>query len=214
MNRVCINKCMRGHKPDCAETETHRSCNPVEATRGLLCERCFEQLRNALNDAPAVILHLRSIYGSLSAPSSDGSQKTRREPPVPINLSAFEMSEKVYELIVGERIRLQDSPARIVSKMSQVIDTILQTFDDFVNRNSVEHVFGIVRIVRAAKSLFPIEEKIQKTAMPCPECDLRTIYTPPQAFGDSMRVSCEACGFEVPPDKIAFYAHLAEKENR
>lgn len=214
MNRVCINDCMAGHRPECEETETHRSCLPREATRGLLCEKCFDSLREALLDAPDIIFHLRNIFGSLSSPSNDGSQKVRREPPAPINLSAFELSESIFELIVGSKIRIQDRPTKVSAKVALAADEKLTMFEIFVNQTDVKQIMPLVKMVKAAKRIFPTEEKEQMTAMPCPECDLRTIYSPPKNFGDSMRVSCSSCGFEVPPDKIAFYAHLAEKEKR
>lgn len=211
VNRVCINECMKGHRAECEETETHKSCQPAEATRGLLCEKCFESLQSALTDAPEIVHHLRNIFGILSSRAKDGSKRTRREPPAPINLSAFELSENIFETIVGIKIKSKDSASHVVSELSKSVDEKLQSFESFVNDAEVKHVLPVIKIVRAAKKLFPMSEVEQKTAMPCPECDLLTIYTPPQSFGDTMKVSCQSCGFEVPPDKIAFYAHLAEK---
>jgi len=209
--RVCINDCKIGHKPDCETTENHKSCQEVEATRGLVCEKCYNELRDALIQSSDLVYHLRSIYGILRSRSTDGSQKVKKEPPAPFNLSAYELSEDIYKTVTGRTILVNATPAGIAAQVGQESDRLLSIYDTVVNRADVKELSKLIKLIKTGRKIYPLEEEIRVTAMPCPECDLKTIYTPPQHLGDIIKVSCVACGFEVPPDKIAFYAHLAEK---
>lgn len=201
--RPCINECKINPKSEIPEYR--------EATRGLLCETCYSELRDALSLAPEIVYHLRSIYGALSGHSTDGSQKVKREPPAPLNLSAFELSENIYRTLVGNKIPMKSTPVSVAAAVSEKTNQSLSVYDVIVNLDSVKEMSRVIKMIKTARKVYPLHEEIRKTAMPCPECNLLTVYTPPQHLGDVLKVSCEACGFEVPPDKIAFYAHLAEK---
>jgi hypothetical protein len=201
--RPCINECKVNNK---SETVEYR-----DATRGLVCENCYTELRDSLLLAPDIVHHLHSIYGGLSGHSSDGSQKIKREPPAPLNLSAFELCENIYRTLVGNAISIQATSTSVAAVISEKVNKSLSIFDVVVNLETVKEMSKVIKLVKTARKLYPLHEEIRKTAMPCPECNLLTVYTPPQHLGDVLKVACEACGFEVPPDKIAFYAHLAEK---
>lgn len=201
--RPCINECKINSKSEIPEYR--------EATRGLVCENCYSELRDSLLLAAEIVFHLRSIYGALSGHSSDGSQKIKREPPAPLNLSAFELSENIYRTLVGNKIPISATPASTGAAVSEKTNELLSVYDVVTNQDSVKELSKVIKMVKTARLIYPMHEEIRKTAMPCPECNLLTVYTPPQHLGDVLKVSCEACGFEVPPDKIAFYAHLAEK---
>lgn len=209
--RNCINECKSGHLPDCQETETHRACAYAQATNGLLCERCYSQLRDALMESPDQVFYLRSLFGILRSRSADGSQKIKKEPPAPLNLSAYELSEDIFKLIVGYPVPVAMTASATAAKVHENVDRLLTNFHVITNRQDVKLLSKLIKLIRTAKKIYPTEDPIRTTAMPCPQCDLKTIYTPPQHLGDVIRVSCTACGFEVPPDKVAFYAHLAEK---
>lgn len=208
--RTCINNCKTGHAADCEETETHKACLPREATNGYLCERCYILLRDALRDATGVIFHLRSVYGVLNSRTADGSQRVKREPPAPLNLTAYDLSERIYQVLIGHSIPLCDRPTTVAAAVNKIVNEHLYVYDTTVNLKSVEQMFELVKLVNQASKMFPMSEPVRVTAMPCPECDRRTIYTPPGEFGAEMVVSCTVCGFVVSPDKVAFYAFMAE----
>jgi len=208
--RTCINNCKTGHATDCEETETHKACLPREATHGFLCDTCYVRLRQALQDTTGVIFHLRSVYGVLNSRTSDGSQRVKREPPAPLNLTAYELSEQIYKTLLGTAIPLCAHPVTVAAAVNKITDEHLSVYDVTVNLKTVEQMFDLVKLVNQALKMFPINEPVRVTAMPCPECDRRTIYTPPGEFGAEMVVSCSVCGFVVPPDKVAFYAYMAE----
>jgi len=208
--RTCINECKTGHAVECEETETHKACLPREATHGYLCDTCYVRLRQALQDTTGVIFHLRSVYGVLGSRTSDGSQRVKREPPAPLNLTAYELSEQIYLVLVGQRIPLAARPTTVGAAVNKITDEHLSVYDVTVNSISVVRLFELVKLVNQALKMFPMSEPVRVTAMPCPECDRRTVYTPPQEFGAEMVVSCSVCGFVVPPDKVAFYAYMAE----
>lgn len=212
--RTCINECKAGHLEDCQETETHRACAYAEATKGMVCEKCYNHLKNALLEAPDQVYYLRQIFGILRSHSTDGSQKIKKEPPAPMNLSAYELAEDIYKLIVGRPILVELTPAGIAAQVHNAVDRLIGTYDVVTNLAEVKELSKLIKLIRTARKIYPTEDPIRTTAMPCPQCDLKTIYTPPQHLGDVIRVSCTACGFEVPPDKVAFYAHLAEKNRR
>lgn len=201
--RPCINECKINPKTEIPEYR--------EATRGLLCENCYSELRDALLQTSEIVFHLRSIYGALSGHSTDGSQKVKKEPPAPLNLSAFELSENIYRTLVGNKIPMKLTPAGTAAVVSEKVNAMLSVYDVVANQDAVKDLSKVIKMVKTARMIYPLHEEIRKTAMPCPECNLLTVYTPPQHLGDVLKVTCEACGFEVPPDKIAFYAHLAEK---
>jgi predicted RNA-binding Zn-ribbon protein involved in translation (DUF1610 family) len=67
-------------------------------------------------------------------------------------------------------------------------------------------------LLKTAKKSFPTREEKRATALPCPVCNKRTIYVPPQFEGDNLEVVCFDCGFKIPPEKMEFYALLAERE--
>jgi len=208
--RTCINNCKTGHATDCEETETHKACLPREATHGFLCDTCYVRLRQALQDATGVIFHLRSVYGVLGSRTTDGSQRVKREPPAPLNLTAYELSEQIYKTLLGTAIPLCAHPVTVAAAVNKITDEHLSVYDVTVNLKTVEQMFDLVKLVNQALKMFPINEPVRVTAMPCPECDRRTVYTPPGEFGSEMSVSCTVCGFVVPPDKVAFYAHMME----
>lgn len=208
--RTCINNCKTGHAVECEETETHKACLPREATHGYLCDTCYVRLRSALQDATGVIFHLRSVYGVLGSRTADGSQRVKREPPAPMNLTAYELSEQIYKVLTGNTIPLCAKPTTVGAVVNEKVTEHLFEYDSTVNSIAVIRLFELVKLVNQALKMFPISEPVKVTAMPCPECDRRTVYTPPQEFGLEMVVSCTVCGFVVPPDKVAFYAFMAE----
>lgn len=199
---------------------TSRACvnghsQPVEATYGYLCDTCIDNLRWTLQKAPAALRHLREVYtlrrnGSLE----DETQPLKKDPPAPFNLDAFQLAEDIWLSLTGKYIPATTNHTQMYSMAYNKCQDIHTGLDAAVNKKEIIYLLPIIKLLREALYRYPLEEKPRVTLLPCPECNLKTVYTPPQAFEDQLQVKCHSCGFTIPPEKMEFYAHLAEMEQR
>ena len=199
MTKACVN--------------SHRT--PVEAHHGFLCDDCLGNLRWALQKAPGALQHLREVYvlrrtGDLE----DETRPLKKDPPAPFNLDAFQLAEDMWIAITGHYIPTHWNHAVMYSQAYNACQDIHQDLRAVVNKKEVIYLLPLINLTRLALYRYPLEEKPRATLLPCPECDQKTIYTPPQAFEDDLEVKCHACGFTIPPEKMEFYASLAEQERR
>lgn len=188
------------------------SDGPIEATRGVLCERCFEGIEKALDEVEAVMLHLRDVYSMLPARSEDGSQRVAKDPPAPLNLHALQLTEQITYAILERYIGSGLSGAETAEIIGDEAMKIQKNLLQVANSRQVVSLLPLPRLIRHANQAFPRQERSRVTALPCPQCNKRTIYTPPEARGDNLEVVCFDCGFRIPPEKMEFYANLAERE--
>lgn len=184
----------------------------VEANNGYLCSNCYSNLRTTLQNAPEALQHLREVYVMRPALELNGSKPIKRDPPAPFNLDAWQIAEEMWQALTGKYIPLEWNHLRVYAEAQDLCQHMHQHLDDVVNRKEVIYLMPLVKLTRLANYRYPREEKPRPTLLPCPECNQRTIYQPPTEFGSSLEVKCQACGFAIPPEKMEFYAHLAERE--
>ena len=184
----------------------------VEATHGFLCSNCYDNLRWAFQKAPAALQHLREIYVLRPSLELDGSKPIKRDPPAPFNLDAWQIAEEMWQSLTGDYIPLEWNHMVLYGEAWNKCQELHQKIDELANRKEVTYLMPLVKLTRLALYRYPLEEKPRPTLLPCPECNQRTIYQPPSEFGDNLEVSCQNCGFAIPPEKMEFYANLAERE--
>jgi len=185
---------------------------PVEANNGYLCAMCFDNLRKALQDAPRALQHLREIYVMRPPLEIDGTKPLKKDPPAPFNLDAFQLAEDMWQAITGEYIPVAWNHIQLYGKATTACQALHQDIDNLSNKKEVVYLMPLIKTLRTALYRYPLEEKTRATLLPCPSCNFKTIYTPPEAFGDDLEIKCHNCGFIIPPEKMEFYANLAERE--
>lgn len=185
----------------------------VEATHGFLCSNCYDNLRWALQKAPAVLQHLREVYVLRPPLELDGPKPLKRFPPAPFNLDAWQIAEEMWQAITDQYIPLDWNHQVLYGEAWAKCQDLHQKIDVITNKKEIIYLMPLIKLTRLGLYRYPLEEKARSTLLPCPECNQRTIYQPPVEFGDSLEVKCHNCGFEIPPEKMEFYARLAEKIN-
>ena len=185
---------------------------PVEANNGFLCSNCYNHLRWALQKAPEALQHLREVYVMRSPIEIDGAKPQKKEPPAPFNLDAWQIAEDMWQAITGKYIPVSWNHIVLYGQAFAECQELHQKLDEVVNRKEVIYLMPLVKLTRTALYRYPLEELPRSTLLPCPQCNQRTIYQPPREFGDTLEVSCQNCGFTIPPEKVEFYANLAERE--
>ena len=185
---------------------------PVEASNGFLCANCYSNLRWALQKAPGALQHLREVYVMRSPIEIDGAKPQKKEPPAPFNLDAWQIAEDMWQALTGQYIPVSWNHFVLYGHAFDKCQELHQKLDEIVNRKEVIYLMPLVKLTRLGLYRYPLEELPRATLLPCPQCNQRTIYQPPVHYGDNLEVSCQNCGFTIPPEKIEFYANLAERE--
>jgi len=185
---------------------------PVEANHGYLCSNCYTNLRTALQRAPEALQHLREVYVLRAPLDLEGTKPQKKEPPAPFNLDAWQIAEDMWQSLTGEYIPVSWNHQVLYGHAFDKCQEIHQHLNDVVNRKEVIYLMPLVKHTRTALYRYPLQEQPRATLLPCPQCNQRTIYQPPREFGDTLEVSCQNCGFTIPPEKVEFYANLAERE--
>jgi predicted RNA-binding Zn-ribbon protein involved in translation (DUF1610 family) len=198
-----MRSCIKG----CANSD-----GPIEATRGLVCERCYEGIEKALPQVGDVLFHLREVYSMSNKGEQDGSQRVKKDPPAPLNLHALDLTHNIFWSLFESQPRGDWSPWEFLDIADAEAKKIQAHLPGIANSRRIQSLLELSRLLRHATTSFPMEEKKRVTALPCPNCNKRTIYQPPQVLGDNIEVVCFDCGFRIPPEKMEFYANLAEKE--
>ena len=185
---------------------------PIEATRGLVCERCYEGVENSLPRVGDVLFHLREVYSMTSRGEADGSQRVKRDPPAPLNVHALDLTHSIFWALFESQPRSDWQPWEFLDIADAEAKKIQAHLPGIANSRRIQSLLELNRLLFQATKAFPMEERTRRTALPCPNCNKRTIYQPPQAQGDNIEVVCFDCGFRIPPEKMEFYANLAERE--
>ena len=185
----------------------------VEANHGYLCSNCYDNLRWALQKAPMVLQHLREVYVLRPPIDLDGSKPLKKDPPAPFNLDAWQIAEEMWQALTEQYIPLDWNHLVLYSEAWSKCQDLHQKLDEISNKKEIIYLMPLVKLTKLGLYRYPLEEKPRSTLLPCPECNQRTIYQPPMEFGENLEVKCQNCGFKIPPEKMEFYARLAEREN-
>lgn len=88
----CANGCIRKGTED--------NPQPSRATHGRYCGRCFITTDGALRRAGALTEHIVEQVGGIPAKSASESQRTKKHPPLPFNVEAFNDANEIYSRLV------------------------------------------------------------------------------------------------------------------
>lgn len=187
---------------------------PIEATRGVICEACYSKLDLALPKVGPVLFHLREVYSMQSRSDADGSQRVRKDPPAPLNLHALDMTLQIFWALFEAQPQSNWEPWEYLEIAEAESHRIQKHLPELANTRRIVSLLPLPKLIKHTLQAFPMEETKRVTALPCPQCNKRTIYTPPQYEGDNLEVVCFDCGFRIPPEKMEFYANLAERETQ
>lgn len=88
----CVNGCTR--------TGDDGQPQPLLATFGRYCARCFHRTDEALLTAGILARHLVENISARSAAENDGSKRTKKAPPLPLNVAAFDDANEIYSSLV------------------------------------------------------------------------------------------------------------------
>lgn len=196
--RACINLCTSQGEPR-------------EANNGYLCSGCYSDLRKALQDLPAALEHLREVYVLRRPIELDATKPQKKDPPAPFNLDAFQLAEDLWIALTGGYIPTTWNHLKVYAEAQDRCQDIHQHLDAVVNEKSVVYLLPVIKLLRTALYRYPLEEKSRATLLPCPNCNQKTVYSPPGHYGADLEIKCHVCEFKIPPEKMEFYAHLAER---
>ena len=142
----------------------------------------------------------------------DGSQRVRKEPPAPLNIHALDLTLQIFWALFEAQPQSNWEPWEYLDIAQDEALRIQKHLPEIANTRRIVSLLPLAKLVKHALQAYPMEESRRVTALPCPQCNKRTIYTPPQFEGDNLEVVCFDCGFRIPPEKMEFYANLAERE--
>jgi len=88
----CANGCTRKGTDD----------NPqhLAARHGRYCDRCYYSTDGTLRRAGELVQHILSMVGGIQSKVDDGSQRTKKHPPLPFNVEAFNDANEIYSQLV------------------------------------------------------------------------------------------------------------------
>jgi predicted RNA-binding Zn-ribbon protein involved in translation (DUF1610 family) len=196
--RACLNQCRTGE-------------GWADANRGFICEKCYDRIAEALPKAPRLIVHLREIF-TMQSRNEDGAQRIKKDPPAPFNLYAWDLAEQMFYALTENQMRVNWDIEQLGDVVQTEANRILTNLPTLANTRHIQSLLALPKLTLKAEIAFPMKVAARKTALPCPNCNKRTIYQPPQHYLDNIEVVCFDCGFRIPPEKVEFYARLAEKE--
>jgi predicted RNA-binding Zn-ribbon protein involved in translation (DUF1610 family) len=118
----------------------------------------------------------------------------------------------MWMALTGNYIPLEWTHSKVFEEAQALCHELGAKLDEVTNTKNVIYLLPLYKLTRTALYRYPLEEKPRATLLPCPQCNQRTVYQPPNEFGDTLEVNCQNCGFTIPPEKMEFYANLAERE--
>lgn len=72
----------------------------LAATHGHYCARCYYRTDGALRRAGTLAEHIVTLVGGIQSKNADGSQRTKKDPPLPFNVEAFNDANEIYQRLV------------------------------------------------------------------------------------------------------------------
>ena len=219
-DRACVRGCTQQgvHYATCVDfgrTDGDcRGCAPVDARNGvLLCDRCYGRLRRALELAPDVIAHLRSIADPLKATVYDRVLVNGSAPegiPAPVAADLIDACSDIMHVIGGGKLAPGASSDAAYQQALDAVEFILLGFDQIAN--DADAVLEWWRLVMSssleaegqgdfwtitrALLRWPLEERRRWAKQPCPECGMRAVkITPPRHRHARTWFACSSCGW-------------------
>lgn len=228
-DRPCIRGCVvrdaTMHLAACpdygVDEPTCGGCVPRNARDGaLVCDRCYRQMRRALDDAPDLVAHLRSIADPTKAMVYDRVlvSSSRPEMPAPVAADLTDASESIMRtlrewagaLVPGLRMGGMHAGALAGETFQEAhycAAVILDAIDELANDVTVKDLGDALLTrhdgepdwwsVADVAARWRLEDRERWAQTPCPSCDLKTIRVrPPRPGSRVTQFRCMSCDFE------------------
>ncbi len=202
-------------------------CLPQPATRGLVCESCWERLQAALDLVPDLVPHMRSIERG-PVPDGPSVQTSKPGSKVILPVSWIEADE-VWASLRDVAFRLdplellsvrpggttangfgsRDSIEHVTDRVQLAVDIVRASGDDVVRRDTTAQLaIAFYRRAQRAMRAFPFEEEAHPVAYAtCRDCGNRTLERrPPLDHLDPITVRCihPDCGAVFHPALVEY----------
>lgn len=193
-------------------------CSPRPVTPpATVCDACRGRLAGAINRAPALIHHLRSMVEPGATPAGGGARGKSPAAPAPLNVAAMSAADDVTALLVhwadwitsrrdiaavkgvlrGDNgqcvglLGLREPDLRVCALLLAHLDWATCTDE------AGEMVSEITRLVRTTESRWPVEDAGEWSTIRCPDCGQKSIRVdPPAGERMSRQIACQddQCG--------------------
>ena len=232
-DRTCTRGCARHGEhfaacPGYGTTDgTCKGCVPVEAADGMVvCDRCARSIRHALDDAPDLLAHLRSIADPTKATAYDRERSGagRIDLPAPVAADIIDASNDIMRTLREWALHVQfgDGHPWVAKPLEPGIgaaeayddaracaDVITADLDRILNHHLEAANLHDALLTRSAGrspewwsvgealARWPLQDRAHWASHPCPECGLKSVrIRPPRRAHDVTRYRCTQCGWE------------------
>lgn len=232
-DRPCARGCSRAGEhyaacPDYGSTDGEcKGCVPIDAGEGMaVCERCARSIRHALDDAPDLVAHLRSVADPTKATAYDRERSGagRVDLPAPVAADIIDASNDVMMTLREWALHVQfgarspwaakplepgidaadayDDARACVDVIVSHLDRILSHELEAANLHDALLTRSTDRSpawwsVAEALGRWPLEDRAHWSTHPCPGCGLKSVRVrPPRRAHDVARYQCTQCGWE------------------
>lgn len=191
---------------------TCTGCVPAAARDdALVCGRCYGRLRRALDRAPEVIEHLRTLIGNISAKRYDSEirHSGAAHTHAPASADMLDACRDIMTLVTVSDLPASASPYEARELAEAGVRELLTHFDEIVNdADSFAQWWQIVIphevpghpefwTISRALARWPLEDRRRWASAPCPECDLLSVaIIPPPRHPAPVWYSCTSCDWE------------------
>ena len=187
----------QGHYASCSDDEC-RGCVPRSASHGYLCHVCYGSLVNALDRAPNLITHLRSVNRSGQALGERVATSMERSILIPNSWAA---ADAIMDALNAPTIPSTSTIDDTADRAGAAIDEWVTHLDQWVNmREGAKRALVLMRRMRVALRQFPDSEAEYRHVpkLRCQDCAKESLFRKgPEFFGDDCMVVCgtPGCGF-------------------
>lgn len=167
---------------------------PRWATLGNLCARCSDHLEQRIAELPAQQQQVRACLGGLRSNTNDGSRRTKGNPPMPMNPTAFDHLEQLHATVVGwTRIITEERGLRGPDRndVAHLGPWLLSQHDWICGQPWVDDMADELRdLQRAADGITRARPQQHRLPAPCPTCDQQQLTR----WDGADHVTCGSCG--------------------
>jgi hypothetical protein len=186
-------------------------CLPRRAEHGILCWSCWQKTRDAVQIAPDMITHLRSVERAQQFDSAGVRASSTWVIPIP---QTWRLADELL-MLLGAPAPGFPSTADVDEVQAITEEWAHPDADLWVSsEHGAEDAIRFYRLMQTALAQHPMAEYEHRIRnIRCAACkELTLLWKPPLSFEDDVRVVCEnpACRAEITHDRFQTLAQLEE----